>query len=183
MDGYLARRWNQQSSLGALLDPLADKLLVSTTLLLLVEDACSPKVTLPAMAILARELGVSSLREWAQKHRPEARNCVDLGRSSQAAGRVSVAWHGKAKAALQLLALQGLLLAAADEEDGAVKKGSLYLLWLAAGFTTASGLQYAWALRRASFLSQFEAVSGEETQRKGLVRAVRDLDAMWGSSF
>ncbi|CAJ1343161.1 unnamed protein product [Effrenium voratum] len=99
LDGYLARRWGQQSSLGALLDPLADKMLVSTTLVLLVEHVASPAVTVPAALILARELGVSSLREWSQKYRPEA--------------KVSVAWHGKAKAALQMIALQGLLAALA----------------------------------------------------------------------
>ncbi|CAK9115802.1 unnamed protein product [Durusdinium trenchii] len=99
LDGYLARRWKQQSALGALLDPLADKLLVSTTLILLVEQAASPQVTVPAALILGRELGVSSLREWAQRYRPEA------------VGNVSVAWHGKAKAALQLVSLQCFLLA------------------------------------------------------------------------
>ncbi|CAE7283055.1 pgsA [Symbiodinium natans] len=72
-DGFLARRWKQQTSLGALLDPLADKLLVSSTLVLLVEHAASPIVSVPAAAILARELGVSTLREWTQTHRPEAR--------------------------------------------------------------------------------------------------------------
>eukprot|EP00434_Breviolum_minutum_P037159 symbB.v1.2.032936.t1/scaffold4026.1/size46687/4 len=153
-DGYLARRWKQQTSLGALLDPLADKLLVSTTLVLLVENAASPQVTLPAALILARELGVSSLREWAQQHRP------------QAAGRVSVAWHGKAKAALQMVALQSFLVTLAvqgntgdgdDTEKEATQRkpdhgttlytGSVVLLWLAAALTVTSGAQYARALR------------------------------------
>eukprot|EP00435_Cladocopium_sp_Y103_P054910 s1365_g18.t1 len=156
-DGYLARRWNQQTSLGALLDPLADKLLVSTTLVLLVEQAVSPQVTVPAALILARELGVSSLREWAQHHRP------------QDAGRVSVAWHGKAKAALQLVALQSFLVALAvqgdgedaeqEKQEGGQRKqahqdlgitlytGSVVLLWLAAGLTVTSGVQYARAMR------------------------------------
>lgn len=149
-DGFLARRWNQKTALGALLDPLADKLLVSSTLIILVEHAASPVVSLPAAAILARELGVSTLREWTQVHRPEA------------ASSVSVAWHGKAKAAAQLLALQGLLAGIAlrgdvettTEVDGesqawgpSVYKGSLLLLWLAAGLTLGSGFQYAAALR------------------------------------
>ena len=69
-----------------------------------------------------------------------------LFQALEAASRVAVAWHGKAKAFLQLLALQGLLLAA-EQQDGALWKGSLALLWLAAGFTMASGLQYAYVLR------------------------------------
>eukprot|EP00933_Yihiella_yeosuensis_P051940 TRINITY_DN49915_c0_g1_i1.p1 TRINITY_DN49915_c0_g1~~TRINITY_DN49915_c0_g1_i1.p1 ORF type:complete len:267 (+),score=39.98 TRINITY_DN49915_c0_g1_i1:25-825(+) len=144
-DGYLARRWNQTTPLGALLDPLADKLLVSSSLLILVEHAASPLVTVPAVAILGRELAVSSLREWMQAHRPTA---------SQ---EVSVAWHGKAKAALQLVALQvmlaGLALESEDSSDLKESKSSsegsmvydagLVLLWLAAGMTVASGAQYA----------------------------------------
>ncbi|CAK0858251.1 unnamed protein product [Prorocentrum cordatum] len=66
LDGYLARRWGQTTSLGALLDPLADKLLVTAALLVLVEHAAHPAVTGPAVAILFRELSVSGLREWAQ---------------------------------------------------------------------------------------------------------------------
>ncbi|CAE7302435.1 pgsA [Symbiodinium sp. CCMP2592] len=140
-DGFLARRWNQKTALGALLDPLADKLLVSSTLVILVEHAASPVVSLPAAAILARELGVSTLREWTQAHRPEA------------ASSISVAWHGKAKAAAQLLALQGLLAGIAlsdleatevDESQAwgpSLYKGSLLLLWLAAGLTLGSGFQ------------------------------------------
>ncbi|CAK9106837.1 CDP-diacylglycerol--glycerol-3-phosphate 3-phosphatidyltransferase (Phosphatidylglycerophosphate synthase) (PGP synthase) [Durusdinium trenchii] len=129
LDGYLARRWKQQSALGALLDPLADKLLVSTTLILLVEQAASPQVTVPAALILGRELGVSSLREWAQRYRPEA------------VGNVSVAWHGSSDRDAQSSA------DTPEDLGSQLHTGSLALLWLAAGLTVMSGLQYAWALR------------------------------------
>ncbi|CAE8654259.1 unnamed protein product [Polarella glacialis] len=137
LDGYLARRWGQSTPLGALLDPLADKLLVSSALLLLVEHSSCAAVTVPAVAILGRELAVSSLREWMQVHRAEA------------AGKVSVAWHGKAKAVLQLLALQVMLggIAFTDpakaSEGGTVYDGGVILLWIAAAITVASGAQYA----------------------------------------
>jgi cardiolipin synthase len=65
LDGYLARSWREQSRLGALLDPIADKLLVATTLLLLAAFGRIGGLTLlPAILILCREILVSGLREY-----------------------------------------------------------------------------------------------------------------------
>ena len=63
LDGYLARRWDVQSEFGAFLDPVADKLLVCTSLVLL-SGAMGAAVALPTAVIVGREVGVSALREW-----------------------------------------------------------------------------------------------------------------------
>jgi cardiolipin synthase len=65
LDGYLARTWREQSRLGELLDPIADKLLVSTVLFLLAAFGRIQGLTLlPAILILCREILVSGLREF-----------------------------------------------------------------------------------------------------------------------
>ena len=64
-DGYLARRWSQQSSLGRMLDPIADKVLVSAILLVLAADETIAGLNLiAAIIILCREVLVSGLREF-----------------------------------------------------------------------------------------------------------------------
>lgn len=63
-DGYLARKLDICSAFGAFLDPVADKLLVSTLLLMLVADYQLWYITLPAMVIIGREVMMSALREW-----------------------------------------------------------------------------------------------------------------------
>ena len=64
-DGYLARAWSQQSSLGRMLDPIADKLLVSAVILVLAADQTISGATLwAAIVILCREILVSGLREY-----------------------------------------------------------------------------------------------------------------------
>jgi len=64
LDGYLARRLNQQSSFGAFLDPVADKVMVAVVLVMLVEANAEPWMALPAMVIIGREIVISALREW-----------------------------------------------------------------------------------------------------------------------
>ena len=65
LDGHMARRWAQQSELGRFLDPIADKLLVSATLLMLTATGrLSSGAVLPALVILCREILVSGLREY-----------------------------------------------------------------------------------------------------------------------
>lgn len=63
-DGYLARRLGQVSPLGAFLDPVADKLIVATALVLLVSRDPHWYVTITAAVIIGREIAISALREW-----------------------------------------------------------------------------------------------------------------------
>jgi len=66
LDGHLARRWNQVSDLGALLDPLADKIFVTATMLILVEFALMPGWI--AAVVISREFMVTGLRMGALRH-------------------------------------------------------------------------------------------------------------------
>jgi len=63
-DGYLARKLGQVSRLGAFLDPVADKLIVVTALVLIVSKNPTWYVTLTAAVIIGREIAISALREW-----------------------------------------------------------------------------------------------------------------------
>ncbi|MEX0735382.1 MAG: CDP-diacylglycerol--glycerol-3-phosphate 3-phosphatidyltransferase [Steroidobacteraceae bacterium] len=63
-DGYLARKLGQVSRLGAFLDPVADKLIVATALVLIVSKDPTWYVTLTAAVIIGREIAISALREW-----------------------------------------------------------------------------------------------------------------------
>lgn len=64
LDGYLARRLDQTSSFGAFLDPVADKLIVATALVLLVQANPEPGLAIVSAIIIGREITVSALREW-----------------------------------------------------------------------------------------------------------------------
>ena len=94
-DGYLARRWDVTSAFGAFLDPVADKLMVSTALLIL-SGRYGGIVAIPSAIILARELGVSALREWM----------ASRGKRDN----VKVGMQGKVKAALTMVSLTCMLL-------------------------------------------------------------------------
>ena len=97
LDGYLARKWQQTSAFGAFLDPVADKLMVATALILLVEQEPSPILAIPAAVIIGREITVSALREWM----------AELGERAQ----VAVNSLGKFKTIAQMIALLLLLYA------------------------------------------------------------------------
>jgi len=94
-DGYLARRLQQMTALGAFLDPVADKLMVATALVLLVERHASLLFTLAACVIIGREIVISALREWM----------AELGERTS----VAVSYVGKIKTAFQMIAITGLL--------------------------------------------------------------------------
>lgn len=93
LDGWLARRWNQTSSFGAFLDPVADKLMVVASLLILMNLGRVDMII--ALVIIGRELTISALREWMAK----------IGASSS----VAVHWLGKFKTAAQMVAIPCLL--------------------------------------------------------------------------
>src|ERR1700727_1060183 len=64
LDGYLARRWGQTSRLGAFLDPVADKLIVTAALVLIVSRDPRWFIVIVGVVLIAREIAVSALREW-----------------------------------------------------------------------------------------------------------------------
>ncbi len=128
LDGYLARAWDQQSSFGRMLDPIADKLLVSSCLLMLAADGTISGLSLwAAIVILCREILVSGLREYLAELRVS----------------VPVTRLAKWKTTLQLVAI-GFLLAgdAGDAILGVVTPIGLSLLWLSALLTLYTGYDY-----------------------------------------
>ncbi len=95
LDGYLARRLNQTSPLGAFLDPVADKLMVAAALILLVQANPSPALAIPVVIIIGREIAISALREWM----------AELG----ARATVAVSAIGKIKTVTQMVAITMLI--------------------------------------------------------------------------
>ncbi|MGH8788592.1 MAG: CDP-diacylglycerol--glycerol-3-phosphate 3-phosphatidyltransferase [Cupriavidus necator] len=93
LDGFLARRWNQTSSFGAFLDPVADKLMVTAALLSLL--ALGRVTDLIALVIIGREITISALREWM----------AQIGASKS----VAVNFLGKLKTTVQMVAIPLLL--------------------------------------------------------------------------
>jgi CDP-diacylglycerol--glycerol-3-phosphate 3-phosphatidyltransferase/cardiolipin synthase len=128
LDGYLARAWSQQSRLGQMLDPIADKLLVSAVLMMLVADHTIASYSLAAaIVILCREILVSGLREFLAGLK------VSMPVSNVA----------KWKTTLQLVAL-GFLIAgpSGDELVPGVTQTGLGLFWVSALLTLYTGWDY-----------------------------------------
>ncbi|MCB1622057.1 MAG: CDP-diacylglycerol--glycerol-3-phosphate 3-phosphatidyltransferase [Thiothrix sp.] len=127
-DGYLARRWNQESRFGAFLDPVADKLIVVVAVLLIVEREGSVWITLAAMIIVGREIVISALREWM----------AQVGQH----GKVAVAFIGKLKTTLQMIALTFLLYNQTLFGLFPLRELGLVALLVATVLTVASMVQY-----------------------------------------
>ena len=127
-DGYLARRWQQSSELGRMLDPIADKLLVSVALLLLAAEGSIAGWSLwAAIIILCREILVSGLREHLAGVKVS----------------VPVSQLAKWKTTLQLVAI-GFLLAgpAGDKIMPYISETGIVLLWMSALITLYTGWDY-----------------------------------------
>jgi len=126
LDGYLARKWNQTSAFGAFLDPVADKLMVSAALLILLQlgrvDA------LVTLIIIGREIAISALREWM----------AQIGQSR----RVAVSYVGKVKTAVQMVAIPFLLYGGSLFGMFDTVPVGQVLIWVAAGLTLWSMLYY-----------------------------------------
>jgi CDP-diacylglycerol--glycerol-3-phosphate 3-phosphatidyltransferase len=153
LDGYLARRLGQTSSFGAFLDPVADKLMVSTALVLLVQSrghdvaynvhfdlGRDPTITLALVAavIIGREITVSALREWMSQ----------LG----ARARVAVSFFGKLKTTFQIIGIGFMLYREPMFGFGVYALGEV-MLYVAAALTLWSMIEYlraAWPLIRGS---------------------------------
>jgi cardiolipin synthase len=127
-DGYLARRWKQQSSLGRMLDPIADKVLVAVVLLVLcADDILRGGHIWAAIIILSREVLVSGLREY-------------LGELQVS---VPVTKIAKWKSAVQMIAI-GFLIAgpAGDTIIPHTTTAGIAMLWVAAALTLYTGYDY-----------------------------------------
>ena len=128
LDGYLARIWNQTSNIGRMLDPIADKLLIASILLLLAADGTiAGWSTWAAITILCREILVSGLREYL------------------AALKVSVpvTQIAKWKTTIQMVAIAFLLAGpAGDQVLPYTTETGIVLLWLAAVLTIYTGYDY-----------------------------------------
>jgi len=127
-DGYLARKWKQQSSLGRMLDPIADKVLVAVVLLVLcADDILRGGHIWAAIIILSREVLVSGLREY-------------LGELQVS---VPVTQIAKWKTTVQLISI-GFLIAgpAGDTVVPYTTEMGIAMLWIAAGLTLYTGYDY-----------------------------------------
>lgn len=130
LDGYLARKLNQTSAFGAFLDPVADKILVCATLLILVH--LTRVDVFVALIIIGREIAISALREWM----------AQIGASKS----VAVHMIGKLKTVAQMVAIpfllfNGILFGFID-----TKLWGTWLIWVAAILTIWSMIYY---LRKA----------------------------------
>ncbi|MDX2264006.1 MAG: CDP-diacylglycerol--glycerol-3-phosphate 3-phosphatidyltransferase [Hyphomicrobiales bacterium] len=128
LDGWVARAWGQQSALGRMLDPIADKLIVGAALLLLVANQTIAGLSVwAALIILSREILVSGLREFL----------------AELNVRVAVTRLAKWKTAVQMAALCFLLAGGAgDNACGCATDIGLALLWAAALVTLYTGFDY-----------------------------------------
>jgi len=134
LDGFLARRLKQQSVFGAFLDPVADKLMVTVALVLLVESNHDLFFTIPVAVIIGREIAISALREWMS----------EIGERAT----VAVSIIGKVKTTAQMVAILLLLY---DMPAGGfpTHQVGVLLLYVAAALTLWSMLIYmraAWPL-------------------------------------
>lgn len=127
-DGYLARAWEQQSNLGRMLDPIADKLLVAVVLIALTwQDVIAGFSLWAAIIILCREILVSGLREFLAELRVS----------------VPVTQLAKWKTTIQMVALAFLLAGpAADKILPGTTETGILLLWAAALLTLYTGIDY-----------------------------------------
>ncbi len=94
-DGFLARKLKQTTRFGAFLDPVADKVMVTAALVLVIEYYHSWWISLPAVIMISREIIISALREWM----------AEIGKRNS----VAVSWIGKIKTSAQMFSLVALL--------------------------------------------------------------------------
>ena len=141
LDGYLARKWNQTSRLGAFLDPVADKLLVTCMLILIATDPAVREhvlvnwfFTLVVLIIIGREIMVSALREWM----------AEIGKRAN----VAVSTVGKYKTGMQMTAIGALLFKSSLFGIPVLRIGEL-LLYIAGILTIWSMSIYLTAAYRA----------------------------------
>ena len=125
LDGYIARRTNSETSLGALLDLIADKLLVSLVIVWMVYLTRDLLIVIPALIIVSRELVISMLRQYLIEKKVKK----DL----------SVSFVGKSKTTIQIIAISTLIL---SEEVADIWLLAMIAIWIAAIFSLYSLFTY-----------------------------------------
>ncbi|GAB3650034.1 CDP-diacylglycerol--glycerol-3-phosphate 3-phosphatidyltransferase [Ramlibacter alkalitolerans] len=126
LDGFLARKLNQQSSFGAFLDPVADKFLVCASLLVLVDLQRADVFV--ALIIIGREIAISALREWM----------AQIGASRS----VAVHMIGKVKTTVQMVAIPFLLYEGKVLGTIDTLQWGTWLIWTSAILTVWSMVYY-----------------------------------------
>ena len=126
-DGYLARTLNQSSKLGTLLDPIADKLLVASVIVVLVDTGVISNIhVVPAIIILLREIAISGLREFLAKLNTD----------------MPVSKLAKYKTTFQMVSLSILIISLGFELNDLLWNIVLITLCIAAIITLLSGYNY-----------------------------------------
>ena len=126
-DGYLARVLNQSSKLGTLLDPIADKLLIASVIVVLVDtNVISNLHVIPAIIILLREIAISGLREFLAKMNTD----------------MPVSKLAKYKTTFQMVSLSILIISLGFQLNDFLWNLGLVTLWIAAIITLLSGYNY-----------------------------------------
>ena len=126
-DGYLARTLNQSSKLGALLDPIADKLLIASVIVVLVDTSVISNIhVVPAIIILLREIAISGLREFLAKLNTD----------------MPVSKLAKYKTTFQMVSLSILIISLGFELNDLLWNIGLITLWIAAIITLLSAYNY-----------------------------------------
>jgi cardiolipin synthase len=141
-DGYVARAWGQQSSLGRMLDPIADKILVSSCLLMLAADATIKGWSLiAAVIILCREILVSGMREYLAELRVRVQ-VTKLAKWKTTMQLVAIGFLVAGEAGDKAFTSFGFHLGTAPNVIGIVTPVGITLLWISAVLTLYTGYDY-----------------------------------------
>ena len=125
LDGYIARKTDTETQLGALLDLIADKLLVSLVMVWIVFLTHDPLIVIPALIIVSRELVISTLRQYVIEKKVKQ--------------NLSVSFIGKSKTTIQIIAISTLIL---SQEVSGISLLALIAIWFAAIFSLYSLFTY-----------------------------------------
>lgn len=127
LDGYLARAFKQTTKIGQILDPLADKLLIATTLILMIGFGLTSKnAIIPAAIIMCREIMVSEMREIVFNN----------------GSNFKTSWIAKWKTATQMMAITIILSAVFFPYKEKVTLFGEIMLWISASLATISAISY-----------------------------------------
>jgi len=124
LDGYIARNFDMESNSGKILDPIADKILVSSILIMLIKFNKAHEI--PCILILARELTMSGIREAMAEHKI----------------KIPVSGLAKIKTSVQMAAILALLVGSKGSNIPQLDTWGNYLLWTAAILTIVTSIRY-----------------------------------------